>query len=374
MNLASSFETFLQDIRPTATQRQAMRRAHRALRERLLADPQINTRIISTFLQGSYRRATAIRNAAGQQSDVDVVVVTSIPRTTEASDAQALFYGFVERHYPDKWRPQGRSIGITLSDVELDLVITSAPSETQTEAVKAAGALDYSDFMAQNEERAYSGLDLSSTLLMEAKQAQWKLEPLYIPNRDLGSWDPTHPLAQIAWTQEMNGLTQGHYVNVIKALKWWRRNHPVLTGHPKGYPLEHLIGQCCPPNITSVAEGIRLSLAKMVSDYGAVAQAGCVPVLPDHGVPNHNVLGRVTVPEFQLFMVEVAKAAVIAADACSAQTPKASADKWRELLGTRFPESTSTVAAGLLSSSAVTASTTGFPDTGIKPGGPKRYA
>jgi len=374
MNLPSSFETFLQDIRPTATQRKAMRRAHRALRERLLADPQISKLIISTFLQGSYRRATAIRNAAGQQSDVDVVAVTTIPRSTKASDAQARFYDFVERHYPDKWRPQGRSIGITLSDVELDLVITSAPSETQANDVKAAGALDYSDFMALDEERAYSGLDLSSTLLFEAKQAQWKLEPLYIPNRDLGSWDPTHPLAQIAWTQEMNALTQGHYVNVVKALKWWRRNHPVLTGHPKGYPLEHLIGQCCPTNITSVAQGITLTLGKMVTDYGSLARAGIVPVLSDHGVTSHNVLGRVSVPEFQLFMIEVAKASVIAAEAFNAQTPKASADKWRELLGTRFPESSATATAGLLSSSAAVITPIGFPNTEIKPGGPKGYA
>jgi len=329
VNLPSSFETFLQEIRPTATQRKAMRRAHRALRERLLADPEISRWIVATFLQGSYRRATAIRNAAEQQSDVDVVVVTSIPRSTPARDAQASFYDFVERHYSGKWRPQGRSIGITLSDVELDLVITSAPSETQAKNVKAAGALDYNDFMALDEERAYSGLDLSSALLFEAKQAQWKLEPLYIPNRDLGSWDPTHPLAQIAWTQEMNGLTQGHYVNVVKALKWWRRNHAVLTGHPKGYPLEHLIGQCCPSNITSVAQGITLTLQKMVADYGPLASIGIVPFLKDHGVPSHNVLGRVSVHEFQLFMIEVAKASLIATEAFNAQTPKASADKWR---------------------------------------------
>jgi len=374
VNLPSSFETFLQEIRPTATQRKAMRRAHRALRERLLADPEISRWIVATFLQGSYRRATAIRNAAEQQSDVDVVVVTSIPRSTPARDAQASFYDFVERHYSGKWRPQGRSIGITLSDVELDLVITSAPSETQAKNVKAAGALDYNDFMALDEERAYSGLDLSSALLFEAKQAQWKLEPLYIPNRDLGSWDPTHPLAQIAWTQEMNGLTQGHYVNVVKALKWWRRNHAVLTGHPKGYPLEHLIGQCCPSNITSVAQGITLTLQKMVADYGPLASIGIVPFLKDHGVPSHNVLGRVSVHEFQLFMIEVAKASLIATEAFNAQTPKASADKWRELLGTRFPESTSTVAAALLSSSAAVITPISFPNAEIKPGGPKGYA
>lgn len=140
MIMTSSFETFLSTIRPTSTQRKAMRRGHRALSDRLKADEKLAQLTISTFIQGSYRRATAIRAAAGERSDVDVVVVTTIPQTTSAAEAQALFYDFVEKHYPEKWERQGRSIGISLGDVDLDLVITSAPSEAQVEAVKSFSA------------------------------------------------------------------------------------------------------------------------------------------------------------------------------------------------------------------------------------------
>ncbi len=38
-----------------------------------------------------------------------------------------LFIPFLEKFYPGKWETQGRSFGITLSYVELDLVITAIP-------------------------------------------------------------------------------------------------------------------------------------------------------------------------------------------------------------------------------------------------------
>ena len=70
----------------------------------------------------------------------------------------------------------------------------------------------------------------------------WQQEPLLIPSRDLRTWIPTHPLEQIRWTIEKNDRTNGHYVNVVKALKWWRKHKPDGE-YPKGYPLEHLIGE-----------------------------------------------------------------------------------------------------------------------------------
>ncbi|CAM3926088.1 SMODS domain-containing nucleotidyltransferase [Deinococcus marmoris] len=371
MIMTSSFETFLSAIRPTATQRKAMRRGHRALRDRLNDDDKLWELTVATFIQGSYRRATAIRAAAGERSDVDVVVVTTIPQSTLAAEAQALFYDFAEKHYPKKWQKQGRSIGISLGDVDLDLVITSGPSEAQTEAVKSFSAFDTADLAGLDEERDYYGLNVGPVLLEQAKQAQWKQEPLYIPNRDLDCWDPTHPLAQIVWTRDKNAATAGHYINVVKALKWWKRNNPALPKHPKGYPLEHLIGQCCPSDITSVAEGITRTLEEMVRRYGS---GTIVPFLPDHGVPSHDVLRRVkeNPADFQVFMTEIAGAATLARQALDAATPKASADAWRELLGDKFPESTSTSQAGLMSVAATPSLT--FPSHPVAPKGPKGFA
>ena len=72
-------------------------------------------------------------------------------------------------------------------------------------------------------------------------EPQWKSEPLLIPDREAEKWDKTHPLEQIRWTVEKNKNCNTHYINVVKALKWWRKTQYPDMKHPKSYPLEHLL-------------------------------------------------------------------------------------------------------------------------------------
>jgi len=71
------------------------------LRDRLRADERLAPIIVSTFLQGSYRRATAIRPHEGRRADVDVIVVTRL--STDEYDlpekAFAVFFPFLDDHY-----------------------------------------------------------------------------------------------------------------------------------------------------------------------------------------------------------------------------------------------------------------------------------
>ena len=78
MELENDFATFLADIRPTANQRQNMQTGHETLRERLRADDTLQSILISDFLQGSYRRSTAVRPKNDKRSDVDIIVVTTL--------------------------------------------------------------------------------------------------------------------------------------------------------------------------------------------------------------------------------------------------------------------------------------------------------
>lgn len=374
--LPTHFRDFLADIRPTTTQRTAMRSGHRTLRRRLLEDEEVGSLIVATFIQGSYRRSTAIRPAEGKRSDVDVVVVTRIPSSEDPHDAQARFYAFADRHY-SSWEAQDRSIAINLSGVDLDLVITSAPSEQVELAAKAlshADALDFAESLG--DDREYEGLTLPTSFLAQAQQQAWKDEPLLIPARDLDSWEKTHPLAQIAWAQAKNASTNTHYVNVVKALKWWRRLNTNLGKHPKGYPLEHLIGLCCPDGIGSVAEGVAATLRNMKDRYGDYGRVGVVPFVADHGVPTHNVLGRVQPGEFQAFMAEIEAASTIAQRAVEATTPRAASLAWRELFGTKFPLSESTAAAGASLLSAPAGNSQAFPTDrpARPPKGPQGFA
>ena len=169
------------------------------------------------------------------------------------------------------------------------------------------------------------------------KRAGWQLSPLEIPDREANSWQDTHPLAQIDWTVGKNRGTNKHYVNVVKALKWWRKANHATPKYPKGYPLEHLIGQCCPDGIASVAEGVTRTLEKIRDDYAGLAAAKIAPYMQDHGVAQ-DVFRRVTGEEFAEFHGQVAEAAAVARRAYDDQDERQSAEVWRELFGDKFPK------------------------------------
>jgi hypothetical protein len=70
VKVPSFFSDFLSEIRPTDSQLQDAKTGHETLRTRLENDENLSGLLVSTFLQGSYRRATAIRPTGEQRSDV----------------------------------------------------------------------------------------------------------------------------------------------------------------------------------------------------------------------------------------------------------------------------------------------------------------
>lgn len=347
MDLPSYFDDFLAAISLKPHHRAALITGHATLRSRLRDDDDLRPLIVSDFLQGSYRRSTALGPKGERRADVDVVVVTRLARD-EYTPQQAieLFVPFLERHYKDKYRFQSRSIGIELSYVDLDLVITSAPSECEekmllSESVRTDDTIEE----ARDWRLAPSWIDLeerarradASTLLRKAAQEEsWRAEPLWIPDREVAAWERTHPLAQIAWTSEKNGRCNGHYVRVVRSLKWWWREQHGEAKYPKGYPLEHLIGQSCPDDCTSVAQGVTQTLEDMAWRYQTDVLLHQVPILPDHGVPEHDVLHRLSADDFAYFHGQVCAAAQLAREALDAKKEE-SARLWRQLFGDAFP-------------------------------------
>ncbi|PTL75400.1 nucleotidyltransferase [Vitiosangium sp. GDMCC 1.1324] len=330
--LPSYFTDFLNDIRPTPAQRADMIDGHTRLRERLESDTQLKTGFVSMFLQGSYRRHTAVRPKDGKRADVDLIVVTRMKESEfTPAEAMACFKPFLERHYKGKYRQQGRSFGIEMSSVEMDLVITAAPSEAE------AGV--YSS-LSESEDDIHLDEDETQPLVKAALDGtpQWKTEPLRIPDRDLGRWQDTHPLVQLSWTSQKNARCAGHYVNVVKALKWWRLVHASeLPDRPKSYPLEHLIGDCCPDGISSVAEGVVRTLEQFSQRYAFHAACKQVPYSPDRGV-DQNVMARIDGEDFTKFHAQVVAASKTAREAFEAPDVQTAAPLWRELFGDKFPQ------------------------------------
>lgn len=329
--LPSYFSDFLTKIRLQPDDIADLKRGHTTLRRQLLADPDLGEKIVSTFLQGSYRRATAAKPENGKRSDVDVVVVTTIDKDEYTADqALAAFKPFMDKHYKGKYEIQGRSIGIELSYVDLDCVITAAPSVSEQGVLKSS--------VVTGEETIEDAAEDWRAMFSTKAQPQWKAEPLWIPDRDVKGWTATHPLEQIRWTQEKNQRCNTHYINVVKALKWWRRLKHTYPKYPKGYPVEHLIGYCCPDGITSVAEGIVLTLETIIAKFRLTVTMGQTPCLVDHGVPEHNVFKRISPTDFAVFYAQIYNAAAIARKAYDETDLATSVGLWKQLFGDDFPE------------------------------------
>lgn len=337
----TAFEGFLKNIRlPEALVNQC-RDEHLRLRGLLLIDLDLRDIIVSTFLQGSYRRDTGTKpNGEDPHADVDVVVVTTLDPTRYTPDlVVARFTPFLEKNYPGQWERQDRSIKITPNgkDVTLDLVVTAAPSEIQQEFFES---VDPTFKAARTGVKAPEPLNFREAFDRIAKSArleEWQREPLLIPDRELKEWQRTHPLEQIRWTQEKNDDTDGNYINVVRAVKWWRKENPDGK-YPRGYPLEHLVGDTCPDGVGSVAEGVTLALEAMRDRYRIYVQTGTTPNLPDRGVPEHDVFKRITPEQFAIFWRLVETAAGKARAAMNAEGNATSMVLWRDLLGPEFPQ------------------------------------
>jgi hypothetical protein len=323
MDLSSQFDDYLSAIRLTDKQREACIAAHQEVREKVASDPNLSKIVVATFLQGSYVRNTIIRPSKGDCPDVDVVVVTRLSKD-EYTPSQAIsqFNDFLQENYKGRHHVQGRSIGIKFPTVDLDLVVTAAPSESVIGIMKS--------------KEAQKSQDLGFLFDMPQKEDQWKSEPLLIPDRDVGRWVPTFPLAQLEWTRQKNKATNGHFVNVVKAIKRWQD----LNGdgkRPKGFLIERLVGEHCPDGIQSVAEGIEAVLRGIKDTYGPNARNGTVPVVTDTGIPSNNVFKRVSVEEFRDFYGRARVASAVATDAYNDPDPSSCRNKWCALLGKDFP-------------------------------------
>lgn len=334
MDLPSYFNDMLSAIRPSEELLNECASAHSELREFLEADPDLKDIIVTTFLQGSYRRSTLVQPAKGSKPDVDVVVVTNLdPNSRTPAGVQDIFCRVLDKHpdYRGNYQRQGRSIGLSHGPVNLDLVITAAPSEVLTSILKSESF--GSTFSLE------ANPDWVLQKALASRGQDWKGEPLLIPDRDANRWEKTDPISQIEWTHDKNRITNGHYVNVVKAIKWWwAQNSSGKKGTPKGYLIERLVGLHCPDDIESVAQGVTETLEGIRDAYAGDVGRGKTPFIPDVGIPSNNVFKRIQPESFRAFHGSASACARQARVALDDPDTGTSAQKWAGVFGDVFPK------------------------------------
>lgn len=322
MTLTTYFSDFINNISLTKEQKEKLQDAHTGLQEFLAKEESISDVYVTTFLQGSYRRSTALKPVNGEASDVDVVLVTTVDyKTTKPSAFLKRFYDLISSHYRH-CRMQGRSIGIELESVSMDLVPVAVINPNRN--------LPGSFIKMYRNSTTLENLMTNSPLPESDSAAYSPNNPLMLSDRKTEEWERTHPLAQLEWTHDKNKRCNGYFFHVVKAIKWWHKYKYPEQEHPNSYPLEHFIGECCPDYIESVAEGV-------VKTFETMLQYNEKPNLPDRGVPEHDVFGGVTEAEYKSFYNAVSKAASLARQAYDCTGIEESAILWCQLFGSEFP-------------------------------------
>jgi predicted nucleotidyltransferase len=343
MALTQEFQEFDRSVRPSDENMERCKNAHIELREKLQQDENIKNYRIADFLQGSYARLTMV---ASGSSDVDVVVVTNMPHETFTADhVLAVFHPFLESHYKGQWKQQGRSFGVNHNGVDLDIVPTSAPSEqVQHELPNLVAQLESIFMMKALSHRAFAGdaLDYEQVFGNSGSvvaEGPWAEEPLLIPCRHTKTWQETHPLATREFTRRKNKATNGLFLPIVRAIKWWRIDVSGGPKHPKSYPLEHMIGDHCPQGITSMEEGLAQTFESMLTAYEPYVAKGTVPALTPRGLEEgkNNVLSLVTPEDFAAFVEVLRLATRRASLAVVTDDREERAAMWFKILGSKFP-------------------------------------
>ena len=313
MKLHNYFKDFLTNISLTQNQISRIKTTHETLRKRLDDDEKLSDMIIDTFLQGSYKRYTAISPKNGEKSDVDIVVVMDLDKDEkQPNELFNKFKDFLNEHYEDKYKFNNKSIRITLSDVDIDLVITipcdSSDNFDKNFFNKSVKEFKDEDIDSENIEKGY----------------------LYLPNVDENTWIKINPTAQIINTTLKNKESNGWYIKVVKCIKWWQRlNYPDLS--VKSYPLERFIFECCPNDITCAADGVYLTFKNMVT-YNQK------PVLKDFALET-DVFENISDEMYDEFYSKACEAAEISKQARFEEDGDESIRLWKELFGSKFDDS-----------------------------------
>lgn len=294
MATQQQFLDMLSDIEPASTTVAACSSAHNTLREALRKDKNFSAVHVDTFLSGSYKRDTAIRpqkiDGELQRPDVDIIVETSHTKDAPPKDVLDLLKQALTDAGYENLKVNRRSIAVTLTGVDMDVVPVIANGDA-----------------------------------------------FLIPDIELKTWLDTNPPLHTQWTIDKNTAADGRFKPLVKLFKWWRRQNLSDLRRPKGFILECLIAKHM--NYTEKNyETLFVEVLEAINNsYVGYAIIGSVPFIEDPAVKGNNVFSNVTAEEFKKFHTKVAEHAVLARAAKNETNADAALEKWRKVLGSRFP-------------------------------------
>lgn len=321
------FLDFLAEIEPSPTTKSACISAHSTLRGKLQTHDTYKNLHKHTYLSGSYARNTALRprqtNGTVRRPDVDIIVVTNHQHTDRPSDVITTLHKAVKSLGYTDVVANRRSICVSLSSVEMDVVpIMPSPWEE------------------------------GSWLIADKSEERWLV---------------TNPMGHNQWASSVNKKANGCFVPLVKLVKWWRRENLPHLKRPKGFILETLVAKHMDYMETGYEELFAKFLEAVRDEYLWTVQVGQVPYLIDPSVPDNNVFSHVKPEEFKRFYDMAEAHATLVRRAQQETDPDKALALWQRVFGDRYRKPVQKVS--LLRPAAATSSGLGltFPSIAVIP-------
>lgn len=301
MELPTYFEKFVSNVQPTEERISAVADGHNTLRGHLQDDAELAYPVADSFLSGSYARKTAIDPI----KDADIILILELTTLSE-----------------DRREPRPRHV---------------------LENLRTAIDAFYDDVNLETQRRSIQVLLPDVDVRMDVVPAMapdGKGEELFVPDYEQNIWVPSKPIGHIEWTRIKNAESNGQFVRVVKALKWWRGRALTKAGGPKSFLLEVMAGHhlhtsdCLPVTFVRTARAMRDALA-------ASYDRGEMPTVPDPSLADNDLAASCgwTRPQVKAFIDALRTLIDVAQRAIDAQTKEESIRLWQSVFGDPYPSS-----------------------------------
>lgn len=294
----TAFAEFHATIALDSGRRERIMAAHHALRDFAEQDGPLGDVLQGSFLQGSVPHATAIWPLSGD-FDVDVVLVL------DARDPKAWLLDEL------------RSPSDVLRWLAQRLRTSTRYAGKVTQGRRCVRVQYANDFHMD---------------VVPAHQPSRLTSVLMVPDRDADEWVRTNPEGLIDWCRESNRRSEGRFVRVVKALKWWRDQTFAAISAPRSIVIEQLVGRHMPRRADSDAEALTRTLERIDAELWP-----WVPFIWNPSLFGEDLARDWCAEAYDLFRRRLRSAAHKARAALDAGDAARSRRLWSEFLGPEFP-------------------------------------
>ena len=316
-NLNSEIKEFISNIEPDDVYKSQASEAQNDLRDYLQSTDLFKDLYLDSFLSGSYKRHTAIKEI----KDVDIIVILNksacrFEPTENVKDVfNALKNALKEKYDVEQVEQQQRSVKL----------IWQFENKKDNEIRNENLTLDVVPAIRSEEESNYN---------------------LWIPDKNLDKWILTNPQGHIDKITEQNQNSteingQKPFIPFVKILKFWKGECYKVPKRPKGFLLECMAYNSWKNNADNWFKCLIDGYQDILNQYEKYLYSGLneddkINFIKDIGIENRNIHTSTTFGNFKKFISKIKETIGMLNEAEEAESKYDAILKMQEVFGEDF--------------------------------------